>query len=351
MEILVSFIAGLIFGITIVLLISRGFEKVLKNNSQELSKTNHEEIFNLLKPFRERLLEFETKMEQSRIEEAKEISSLETQIKLLAENNSKICQEANNLTNALKGQSKMQGDWGEFILQRILEVSGLIKRQHYSMQETFKDDGNKMLRPDVVIYMPNDRHLIIDSKVSLVSYERYFNNQENNDIHLKEFINSTKEHIKSLKGKFYQDIKEINSPDFVLMFVPLEGAFGLIFEQDSEIIDFAWKNKILLVSPSTLLTTLKTIELFWRHEKQNKNVIEIAEESGRLYDKFANLLNDLENIRMLFDKTADCFESARKKLEGRGNLINQVEKLKLLGAKNSKDIPEKFQSETETTCY
>ena len=349
MEILVSFIAGLIFGVAIVLLISRGFEKTLKNSSQEISKTNQEEIFNLLKPFKERLLEFETKMDQSRIEEAKEISSLETQIKLLTENNSKICREANNLTNALKGQSKMQGDWGEFILQRILEVSGLLEGQHYTLQETFKDNENKILRPDVVIYMPNDRHLIIDSKVSLVPYERYFNNEESREIHLKEFMSSVKEHVKSLKSKFYQEIKELNSPDFVLMFMPTEGAFSLVFEQDSEIIDFAWKNKILIVSPSTLLTTLKTIELFWRHEKQNRNVIEIAEESGKLYDKFVNLLGDLEHIRILFDKTADCFESARKKLDGRGNLISQVEKLKLLGAKNSKNIPEEFCKKIEET--
>lgn len=351
MEYLASFIAGLIAGISLVLLLGKGFEgiaeKILRKNSQELSKTNQEEIYNILKPFKERILEFESKAEKNRLDEAKEISSLEAQIKILSENNSKICQEANNLTNALKGQSKMQGNWGEFVLHRLLEYSGLLKDVHYSMQETFKDSDNKMLRPDVIIYMPDNRHLVIDSKVSLLSYERFYNSDENKEIYLKEFISSTKEHIKSLKSKYYQEIKDINSPDFVLMFIPTEGAFNLIFQEDTQIIDFAGKNKILPVSPSTLLATLKIIELFWKQEKQTQNVIEIAEESGKLYDKFVGLLNDLENIKALFDKTSECFYTARRKLDGKGNLINQVKKLKVLGAKTSKNITEKYYLEDE----
>ncbi|HBG49266.1 MAG TPA: DNA recombination protein RmuC [Cyanobacteria bacterium UBA9971] len=322
--------------------------KILKQNSCDFSKTNQEEIFNLLKPFREKLIEFETKIEQAKIEETKGMTSLETHIKLLAENNQKICQEANNLTNALKGQVKTQGNWGEFILNRLLEISGLLENHHYSLQETFKDSDNKILRPDVIIHLPENRHLIIDSKVSLLSYERFYNSEEKDQNHLKDFTNSTKEHIKNLKSKFYQEIKDINTPDFVLMFIPTEGAFNLIFQQDSEIIDFAWRNKILLVGPSTLLTTLKTIELFWKHEKQTQNVIEIAEESGKLYDKFVGLLNDLENIKTYFDKTSECFETAKRKLDGRGNLINQVEKLRVLGAKTSKTISEKYYKEDET---
>lgn len=351
MEVVISFIVGFMAGVFIILIMNKGFEniaaKILKQNSSELSRTNQEEIYNLLKPFKERLVEFETKVEQSRIEEAKEMSSLETHIKLLAENNQKICEEANNLTNALKGQTKIQGNWGELILNRLLEVSGLLENQHYTLQESFRDDDNKILRPDVVIHLPNSRHLIIDSKVSLISYERFYNSDEDNSNHLKEYINSVKEHIKSLKSKFYQDLKEINSPDFVLMFIPVEGAFNMLFQEDTGIIDFAWRNKILLVSPSTLLMTLKTIELFWKHEKQNQNVIEIAEESGRLYDKFVGLLNDMENIKTYLDKTSECFESVRRKLDGRGNLINQVEKLRILGARTSKLMPEKYNSEIE----
>jgi len=322
--------------------------KILKQNSCEFSKTNQEEIYNLLKPFREKLIEFETKIEQTKLEEAKGVSALETHIKLLAQNNQQICQEANNLTNALKGQVKTQGNWGEVILQKLLEISGLLENHHYTLQETFKDSDNKILRPDVTIHMPGNRHLIIDSKVSLISYERYYNCEENNEQHLKDFINSTKEHIKSLKSKYYQEIKTINTPDFVLMFIPIEGAFNLIFQQDSEIIDFAWRNKILFVGPSTLLTTLKTIELFWKQEKQTQNVIEIAEESGKLYDKFVGLLNDIENIKTCLDKTSEHFDNAKRKLDGRGNLINQVEKLRTLGAKTSKFIPEKHHKEHES---
>lgn len=315
--------------------------KILKQNSFEFSKTNQEEIFNLLKPFRDRLIEFEAKIEQTKLEETKGMASLETHIKLLSQNNQKISQEANNLANALKGHVKTQGNWGEFILQKLLETSGLIENQHYSLQESFKDSDNKIMRPDAVIYLPGGRNLIIDSKVSLISYERYCNCEENTQNHLKDYLNSIKEHIKNLKSKVYQDIKDINSPDFVFMFIPIEGAFNIIFRNDNEIIDFAAKNKILIVGPSTLITTLKTIELFWKQEKQTQNVIEIAEESGKLYDKFVGLLNDIENIRTYFDKTAECFDSATKKLSGRGNLINQVEKLRTLGAKTSKYIPEK----------
>lgn len=391
MEYLISFIIGLLSGILLILLLGikkfvslnskiailnaekqslenslsmeneiqerfcREFEdiagKILKQNSCEFSKTNQEEIFNLLKPFRDKLIEFETKIEQTKLEGAKGITSLETHIKLLSENNQRICQEANNLTNALKGQVKTQGNWGEFILNRLLEVSGLLENHHYAIQGSFKDFDNKILRPDVIINLPENKHIIIDSKVSLLSYERYYNSEDKSENFLKDFINSIKEHIKDLKSKFYQDIKDLNAPDFVLMFIPTEGAFNLIFQQDSEIIDFAWRNKILLVGPSTLLATLKTIELFWKQEKQTQNVIEIAEESGKLYDKFAGLLNDLENIKIYFDKTAECFETARKKLDGRGNLINQVEKLRTLGAKTSKQINEKYLNEEESEVF
>ena len=320
MEYVLCFIAGLLSGIIIVLLfVTKRFISLNKQIAGLNSEKNTLENALL-----------------------KEMSSLQTHIKLLSENNNRICKEANNLADALKGQTKMQGGWGEMILNRLLEVSGLAEGAHYSVQETFKGDNDKILRPDVVIKLPENRHIIIDSKVSLISYERHYNTEENSEFYLKEFINSTKEHIKSLKSKFYQDIKSINSPDFVFMFVPIEGAFNLIFSHDTEILDFAWRNKVLLVGPSTMLAALKLVELFWRQEKQTQNVIEIAEESGRLYDKFAGLLTDLENIKSCFDKTAESFESARKKLEGRGNLIGQVEKLRELGAKTSKIIAEKY---------
>jgi len=319
MEYTLSFTAGFFCGILIILVF--GIKKYVFLNKQIASLNAEKQT-----------------LENSLLSE---MSSLKTHINLLAENNQQICKEANNLAGALKGQNKVQGNWGEVILNRILETSGLLENCHYFVQETFKDSDNKILRPDVVINLPQDRHVVIDSKVSLLSYERFYNTEDDNSIHLKEFLNSVKEHIKSLKSKYYQDIKDINSPDFVLMFIPIEGAFSLIFGEDTEIIDFAWRSKILIVSPATLLASLKLIELFWKNESQNKNVVEIAEESGKLYDKFVGLISDIENIRLYFDKTVECFDSARKKLDGRGNLIGQVEKLRDLGAKTSKSIHEK----------
>jgi len=314
--------------------------KILKQNTEEFSKAGKKEIDELIRPFREKIVELTERIEKNRLNEVKDLSSLETQIKLLSQNNQKICDEANNLAHAIKGDSKTRGNWGEVILERILEVSGLQKNVHYSCQQNFRNDENDLLRPDVVIYMPENKHLIIDSKVSLISYEKFYNSEENNDKYLKEFLNSAREHIKSLKSKFYQGIKDINSPGFVLMFMPVESSFSLLLQNDCEILDFARKNNVLLISPSTLLVTLKTIEIFWQQDNQSKNVTEIAEESGKLYDKFVGLLYDIDVLKSCFSKTLGCFENLNTKLEGRGGLIKQAEKIKLLGAKTSKEIPE-----------
>jgi len=313
--------------------------KLLKQNSEEFSKLGKKEIEDLIKPFREKITELSQRIEKSRLDEAKELSSLETHIKLLAENNQKVCQEANNLAGAIKGNSKTRGNWGEVILERILESSGLQKGIHYSAQESFKNSENSLLRPDVVIYMPDNRHLVIDSKVSLISYEKFCNSEGDEEKHLKDFLASVREHIKSLKNKFYQELKGINSPDFVLMFIPIEPSFSLIMQNEPEIFDFARKNKVLPVSPSTTLAALKTIELFWQRENQNRNVAEIAEESGKLYDKFVGLLKEMGALKGCFSKALGCFDNINKKLEGRGGLIGQAEKIKLLGAKTSKEIP------------
>lgn len=314
--------------------------KVLKQNTEEFSRIGKKEIDELIRPFREKVIELTQKMEKARIDEAKELSSLETQVKLLAENNQRISREANNLATAIKGDSKTRGNWGEVILERILEASGLQKDIHYLSQQGFRDEDNHLLRPDVIIHLPNSRHLVIDSKVSLISYEKYCNTEENSEKYLKEYTGSVREHIKSLKNKFYQDIKDLNTPDFVLMFIPVESSFKLLLEADSEIFEFARKNRVLPVSPSTLLVTLKTIEIFWQQENQSRNVAEIAEESGKLYDKFVGMLSDIASLKNCFSKTLDCFENINKKLEGKGGLIRQTEKLKLLGARTSKEIPE-----------
>jgi len=316
--------------------------KILKQNTQEFSKTNQEELYNILKPFRERIVEFENKIELTKLKDTEEKSSLETQIKILTENSSRISQEANNLANALKGDNRLTGTWGELVLEKILEVSGLEEGVNYRKQESFQNKNGLTQRLDVVIDLTEDRHIIIDSKVSLVSYEKYVNNEENRENSLKEFSNSTKEHLKSLQSKKYQDLPDLKNPDFILMFIPIEGAFNLLMREDNTLIDFAWKQKILFVGPSTLLATLKTIELFWKQEKQTRNVIEIAEESGKLYDKFAGLLIDLDSIGNYIEKTAEQYKNTRKKLDGRGNLISQVEKLRTLGAKTSKSIEKKL---------
>lgn len=314
--------------------------KILKQSTEEFSRLSKKEIEEIIKPFKEKITELNTRIEKTRYDEAKELSSLETQIKLLSQNNQRICEEANNLAKAIKGDSKARGNWGEIILERLLEISGLCKDVHYSVQQSFKDENNQFLRPDVIIHLPESRHLVIDSKVSLVSFEKYYNSGEEQEKYLKEYVNSTKEHIKNLKSKFYQEIKDINSPDFVLMFMPVEASFSILMQADPGILEFARKNRVLPVSPSTLLVTLKTIEFFWKRENQSRNVVEIAEESGKLYDKFAGLLLDMDILKNCFSKTLDCFENISKKLDGKGGLIRQAEKIKSLGAKTTKEIPE-----------
>ena len=316
--------------------------RLLKQNSEEFSKTGKREIDELIKPFKEKIVELTDRIEKNRLNEVKDLSSLETQIKLLSENNQKICEEASNLAGAIKGDSKMRGNWGEAVLERILEVSGLQKDVHYACQQSFRNDENSLLVPDVVVYMPQGRQLVIDSKVSLIAYEKFYNSDDAQ--YLKDFLNSVREHLKNLKSKFYQELKGINSPDFVLMFMPIESSFSLLLHKDTEILDFARKNNVLLVSPSTLLVSLKTIELFWQQDNQSKNVTEIAEESGKLYDKFVGLLSDIGVLRNCFAKTLDGFDNINTKLEGKGGLIGRVEKIKSLGAKTSKKIPKSLLS-------
>ncbi len=321
--------------------------KLLKQNSEEFSKLGKKEIEDLIKPFREKITELSQRIEQSRLDEAKELSSLQTQIKLLSENNQKICNEANNLANAIKGDSKTRGNWGEVILEKILESSGLQKGIHYSVQESFRNEENNLLRPDVVIYMPDNRHLVIDSKVSLISYEKLCNCENDKEKYLKEFLSSVREHIKNLKNKFYQELKDINAPDFVLMFIPVESSFSLIMQNEPDIFEFARKNKVMPVSTSTLLVALKTIDLFWQKENQNRNVAEIAEESGKLYDKFIGLLKEMDILKSCFSKVTGCFDNINKKIEGRGGLISQAEKIKSLGAKTSKERPKSYSEEID----
>ncbi len=317
--------------------------KILKQNSQKFTTTNQKNISEILNPLKEKIQSFEQKVQETHIQGVRDNTSLREEVKKLYELNSKISEEANNLTKALKGDNKKQGNWGEMVLERILERSGLIKGEEYEIQFTVRNDRNEMLRPDVVIQLPDNKHIIIDSKVSLLAYEQYINAEasEDKEKFSKLHIESLKSHIKSLSIKSYASSETFNTPDFVLMFLPIESSFSIAIQQDVELFNFAWDKRVVIVSPSTLLATLKTVESIWKREKQTQNAIEIATEGGRLYDKFASLIDDFKKMGNQLDTVQKTFQEANKKLyTGSGNIIGRVEKLRLLGAKNTKNITE-----------
>jgi DNA recombination protein RmuC len=261
-----------------------------------------------------------------------------------------MSKDANNLTNALKGQTKTQGNWGEFILESILEKSGLVKGREYSVQESLSSSEGRRFQPDVLIKLPENKTIVIDSKVSLISYEKFTSaeNEEDRQLALRDFIISIKNHIKGLSAKNYQNLYGIESLDFVLMFMPIEPAFGLAVQNDISLFNDAFEKNIVIVSPSTLLATLRTIASIWRQENQNKNALEIARQSGSLYDKFVGFVDDLTTLGSRIDSAKDSYNSAFNKLrDGRGNLIRGVEKIKRLGAKTAKSLPQSLLDESD----
>jgi DNA recombination protein RmuC len=252
-----------------------------------------------------------------------------------------MSEEANNLTKALKGDTKTQGNWGEFILESILEKSGLVKGREFVIQETVKSDDGSNLRPDVIVNLPDNKSMIIDSKVSLTAYEAYCSNDEKavKERSLSEHINSIRRHIKGLSPKDYQNLYGLQSLDFVLMFIPIEPAFALAVQNDASLFYDAFEKNIVIVSPSTLLATLRTISSIWKQEKQNRNALEIAKKGGELYDKLVGFVDDLVEVGTRMKKAGESYESAMKKLtEGRGTIISKAENLKQLGAKSTKTI-------------
>jgi DNA recombination protein RmuC len=269
-------------------------------------------------------------------------SALREQLLNLQNQNIKISKEAENLTKALKGDSKMQGNWGELVLERVLEKSGLEKDREYTVQQSFtKQDGSRVL-PDVVINLPDGKKMIIDSKVSLTDYERFVNaDEELQEKYLKDHINSLKKHVDQLSAKKYEDLYDMESPDFVLMFVPIETAFSSAINKDSSLYNNAFEKNIVIVTPSTLLATLRTIDSMWNNEKQQRNAIEIARQAGALYDKFEGFVSDLTKVGKKMDEAKTEYRGAMNKLvEGRGNIITSIEKLKKMGAKAKKSIPD-----------
>ena len=324
--------------------------KILEEKSTKFIEQNRTNLDIILNPLKENIKAFEDKVEKVYKAESDERNTLKGVISLLMDQSKQIQEDANNLTKALKGDSKKQGNWGEVILEKVLERSGLVRDQEYRIQASHTSAEGGRYQPDVVIDLPDDKHLVVDAKVSLVAYERSVSaeTEEEREGHVKAHLASIKNHIQELSAKNYQDLYKINSPDFVLLFVPIESSFSIAVQKDAELFNFAWDRKVVIVSPSTLLATLRTIASMWKQERQNRNVFEIAEQAGFLYEKFVGFLKDMEDIGKHIGSTQKAYDGAFNKLkEGSGNMINKIENLKKLGAKvkNNKQIDIKYLEE------
>ena len=316
--------------------------KILDEKSTKFTKQNKENLENILNPLKEKIKTFEDKVEKTHKESIDYHAALRQQILDLNKMNEQMSREAINLTRALKGDSKTQGNWGELVLERVLEKSGLEKGREYTVQQSFvKKDGSRLL-PDVIINLPDGKKMVIDSKVSLTDYERYVNaDDEERETHLKNHLGSLKKHIEQLSSKKYEDLYEMESPDFVLMFIPIEPAFAIALNRDNTLYNKAFEQNIVIVTPTTLLATLRTIDSMWSNEKQQRNAIEIARQAGALYDKFEGFIADLTRVGTKMDAAKGEYEEAMKKLyKGHGNLISRVENLKKMGAKAKKSLPD-----------
>ncbi|PLX05548.1 MAG: DNA recombination protein RmuC [Marinilabiliales bacterium] len=324
--------------------------KILQSNTKEFSTASLKNLSDVLSPLKEKLNSFEKKVEDTYEKGLKDQSSLKAELLRLHELSMKLDEDAQNLTRALKSDTKKQGNWGEIILERVLERSGLSKDQEYFIQHTAHDETGRVFRPDVVVKLPDDKHIVIDSKVSLTAYTQYVSEDEETkkEVALKLHLNSIKKHIKELSSKSYDSLSEFNSPDFVLMFMPIEPAFALAVQTDPELFNYAWKERVVIVSPTTLLATLRTVASIWKYEKQNQNALEIAERGGRLYDKFVNFIKDMESIGLNLNRATKAYDDANKKLSsGSGNILRQVEQLKKMGVNTKANLPDKYLIDNE----
>lgn len=324
--------------------------EILEEKTRKFTEQNKTNLDQLLKPLGEKIKDFEKRVEETYVKEAKDRSALEKEVKRLAELNQLVSEEAKSLTEALKGDSKAQGNWGEVILENILEKSGLEKNREYYIQPSFNDDQGRRVQPDVVVQYPGERSVVIDSKVSLLAYERYVSgkSEQQKEKAVKEHLQSVKNHIRELSEKRYQDIHDLKSLDFVMMFLPVEPAYYLAVQQDTNLWTQAYDKRILLISPTNLIAALKMVESMWRQEYQNKNVLEIARQSGALYDKFEGFVSDLIEVGKRLDSAKMSYENSMKKLsEGKGNLVSKVEQIRKLGVKTQKTLPEKLLERAE----
>jgi DNA recombination protein RmuC len=317
--------------------------KILEEKSNKFTEQNRENIKNILSPLQEKIHLFEKKVEDTHKESIDYHAALREQIVGLGKMNEAMSRETLNLTRALKGDAKMQGNWGELILERVLEKSGLEKGREYFVQQSHQlEDGTRVL-PDVVINLPDGKKMVVDSKVSLVAYERYVNEEDDplRMIHSKEHANSIRRHVEQLSAKSYQDLYQMESPDFVLLFIPIEPAFAIALNEDPTLYNKAFEKNIVIVTPSTLLATLRTIDSMWTNQKQQENAYEIARQAGALYDKFEGFIADLTKVGTKMRDAQSEYQNAMGKLfEGRGNMIVTIEKLKKMGAKAKKALPE-----------
>ena len=329
-------------------------ESILEEKKKQFKTTNSEELDKLLAPFKQKLEDFEKTVKDNHEKEVKSTSALMENIKSLKDMNDKLSEEASGLAKALRGDNKKQGNWGEFVLERALEMSGLQKDKEYFVQNSETTDDGRRLQPDVIIQLPGNKKIIIDSKVSLLAWDNFINSENDDDaaLHIKELSTSVQAHIKNLSDKDYPQLYGGDTPEFVLLFIPIEAAFMEVTKYDQGLYEYAFSRKIIVVSSSTLLATLKTIAMAWRQEKQTKNVMEIAEAGGKLYDKFVGLSEDLKKLGSQFQTAQNTYQDTMNKMmDGRGNLINQVEKLKKLGSKTKKELDNRMVDRAELGEY
>jgi DNA recombination protein RmuC len=327
--------------------------KILKTNSKEFAESSQVKIEELLSPLKEKMDRFQTSMQEIYKAGTAERLTLKNKIESIAGFSQALADETGKLRSALKGDVKKQGVWGELILQKVLEASGLREDQEYTLQGVglkLSDTEGKRMQPDVVVNLPYSKRLIIDSKMSYTHYDDYFNAEslEGKQDSLKKLVTSIKDHMKGLSEKNYQFIENLESPDLVLMFIPIESVFSLALEADPGLFEEAWKRSIIIVSPANLLAILRTIESLWKVERQSRNTQRIADEGAALYDKFVDFMKDLENVGKHLKNTSEHFEKSMQKLSyGRGNLVKKVESLKKLGLKTKKQLPEEYLEEVE----
>ena len=314
--------------------------EILEEKTAKFTRVNQEHLGLILDPLKDKLKSFEEKVERTYQQEAAERNVLKGVVEQLMQQSIQIKEEANNLTRALKGDNKQQGNWGEVILERVLERSGLTKGQEYILQAVHKEDDSRKI-PDAIILLPEDKHLVVDAKVSLTAYERWVNSEDETEQQqaVKQHVQSIEAHVRELSLKNYHALYGIESPDFVMLFMPIESALSLAVREKPDLFSAAWDKRVVIVSPSTLLASLRTIASIWVQERQNRNVLEIAKEAGALYDKFVGFLQDMQQIETYLLKASEKHNEAMKKLSsGGGNVIRKIENLKTLGAKANKKI-------------